>query len=133
MQVEAGVPLQICLSRFNRWVQNLRLEKGVMFPNKQQACSASDESQKLCTFLTWSGNSRFVTAPGLAGTIWNNMEFDLSFFFLFLILVCKNGKSVVKKIRNGVWKNVLVQNFVSFILLSKVLPLFLYFLLCSVF
>ncbi|XP_032419895.1 ERI1 exoribonuclease 2 [Xiphophorus hellerii] len=54
VQVEAGVPLQICLSRFNRWVQNLQLEKGVMFPNKQQACSASDESQKLCTFLTWS-------------------------------------------------------------------------------
>uniref|UniRef100_A0A3B5MJR8 ERI1 exoribonuclease 2 n=1 Tax=Xiphophorus couchianus TaxID=32473 RepID=A0A3B5MJR8_9TELE len=54
VQVEAGVPLQICLSQFNRWVQNLRLEKGVMFPNKQQASSASDESQKLCTFLTWS-------------------------------------------------------------------------------
>ncbi|XP_043971608.1 ERI1 exoribonuclease 2 [Gambusia affinis] len=54
VQVEAGVPLQICLSRFNRWVQNLQLEKGVMFPNKQQTCSASDASQKLCTFLTWS-------------------------------------------------------------------------------
>ncbi|XP_014860885.1 PREDICTED: ERI1 exoribonuclease 2 [Poecilia mexicana] len=54
VQVEAGVPLQICLSRFNRWVQNLQLDKGVMFPNKQQTCSASDASQKLCTFLTWS-------------------------------------------------------------------------------
>ncbi|XP_007549749.1 ERI1 exoribonuclease 2 [Poecilia formosa] len=54
VQVEAGVPLQICLSRFNRWVQNLQLDKGVMFPNKQQTCSASDVSQKLCTFLTWS-------------------------------------------------------------------------------
>ncbi|XP_054912451.1 ERI1 exoribonuclease 2 [Poeciliopsis prolifica] len=54
VQVEAGVPLQICLSRFNRWVQNLQLEKGVMFPKKQQTCSASDASQKLCTFLTWS-------------------------------------------------------------------------------
>ncbi|KAM4750444.1 ERI1 exoribonuclease 2 [Anableps anableps] len=54
VQVEAGVPLQICLSRFNRWVQNLRLEKGVIFPNKQQICSASSPSQKLCTFLTWS-------------------------------------------------------------------------------
>uniref|UniRef100_A0A3Q2PHZ1 ERI1 exoribonuclease 2 n=1 Tax=Fundulus heteroclitus TaxID=8078 RepID=A0A3Q2PHZ1_FUNHE len=53
-QVEAGVPLQICLSRFNRWVQNLQLEKGVMFPNKQQPCSASSPSKKLCTFLTWS-------------------------------------------------------------------------------
>ncbi|KAM4595766.1 ERI1 exoribonuclease 2 [Fundulus diaphanus] len=53
-QVEAGVPLQICLSRFNRWVQNLQLEKGVMFPNKQQPCPASSPSKKLCTFLTWS-------------------------------------------------------------------------------
>uniref|UniRef100_A0A3P9MS50 ERI1 exoribonuclease 2 n=1 Tax=Poecilia reticulata TaxID=8081 RepID=A0A3P9MS50_POERE len=54
VQVETGVPLQICLSRFNRWVQNLQLDKRVMFPNKQQTCSASDASQKLCTFLTWS-------------------------------------------------------------------------------
>nr|XP_054599596.1 ERI1 exoribonuclease 2 isoform X2 [Nothobranchius furzeri] len=54
MQVEAGIPLQICLSRFNRWLQNLQLEKGVTFPNKQQTCSASVSTQKLCTFLTWS-------------------------------------------------------------------------------
>ncbi|XP_047221102.1 ERI1 exoribonuclease 2 [Girardinichthys multiradiatus] len=54
VQVEAGIPLQICLSRFNRWVQNLQLEKGVMFPNKQQTCSAFLPSQKMCTFLTWS-------------------------------------------------------------------------------
>ncbi|MEQ2211873.1 ERI1 exoribonuclease 2 [Xenoophorus captivus] len=54
VQVEAGIPLQICLSRFNRWVQNLQLEKGVMFPNKQQTCSAVPPSQKMCTFLTWS-------------------------------------------------------------------------------
>ncbi|XP_038142779.1 ERI1 exoribonuclease 2 isoform X1 [Cyprinodon tularosa] len=53
-QVESGVPLQICLSRFNRWLQNLRMEKGVMFPNNKQTSSASSPSQKLCTFLTWS-------------------------------------------------------------------------------
>uniref|UniRef100_A0A4W6DKW9 ERI1 exoribonuclease family member 2 n=1 Tax=Lates calcarifer TaxID=8187 RepID=A0A4W6DKW9_LATCA len=55
MQVEAGIPLQICLSRFCRWLQNLQLEKGVVFPNTQQRCSAPSPSQKLCTFLTWSG------------------------------------------------------------------------------
>ncbi|XP_040001313.1 ERI1 exoribonuclease 2 [Xiphias gladius] len=54
MQVEAGIPLQICLSRFCRWLQNLQLERGVVFPNRQQKCSASSPSQKLCTFLTWS-------------------------------------------------------------------------------
>ncbi|XP_040892372.1 ERI1 exoribonuclease 2 [Toxotes jaculatrix] len=54
MQVEAGIPLQICLSRFCRWLQNLQLEMGVVFPNKQQRCSAPSPSQKLCTFLTWS-------------------------------------------------------------------------------
>ncbi|XP_028264834.1 ERI1 exoribonuclease 2 [Parambassis ranga] len=54
MQVEAGIPLQICLSRFTRWLQNLQLERGVVFPNKQQKSSGPLPSQKLCTFLTWS-------------------------------------------------------------------------------
>ncbi|XP_061769526.1 ERI1 exoribonuclease 2 [Nerophis ophidion] len=54
MQVEAGVPLQICLSQFNRWLQKLRLEKGVVFPAHQQTSSSLPPSQKLCAFLTWS-------------------------------------------------------------------------------
>nr|XP_046226696.1 ERI1 exoribonuclease 2 [Scatophagus argus] len=54
MQVEAGIPLQICLSRFSRWLQNLQLSIGVVFPNRQQIPSAPSASQKLCTFLTWS-------------------------------------------------------------------------------
>ncbi|XP_069545736.1 ERI1 exoribonuclease 2 [Brachyistius frenatus] len=54
MQVESGIPLQICLSRFSRWLQNLQLEVGVVFPGKEQKCSASLQSQKMCTFLTWS-------------------------------------------------------------------------------
>uniref|UniRef100_A0A671TQJ2 GRF-type domain-containing protein n=1 Tax=Sparus aurata TaxID=8175 RepID=A0A671TQJ2_SPAAU len=54
MQVEAGIPLQICLSRFSRWLQNLRLNMGVIFSNIQQRTSATTASQKLCTFLTWS-------------------------------------------------------------------------------
>uniref|UniRef100_A0A3P8SSS3 ERI1 exoribonuclease 2 n=1 Tax=Amphiprion percula TaxID=161767 RepID=A0A3P8SSS3_AMPPE len=53
-QVSAGIPLQICLSRFTRWLQNLQLEMEVVFSNKQQRCSAPLPSQKLCTFLTWS-------------------------------------------------------------------------------
>ncbi|XP_073325301.1 ERI1 exoribonuclease 2 [Pagrus major] len=54
MQVEAGIPLQICLSRFSRWLQNLQLNMGVVFTNTQQRPSATTASQKLCTFLTWS-------------------------------------------------------------------------------
>ncbi|XP_072240812.1 ERI1 exoribonuclease 2 [Leuresthes tenuis] len=54
VQVEAGIPLQICLSRFNRWLQNLQLEAGVAFPNKRQAGPAPSPSPKMCAFLTWS-------------------------------------------------------------------------------
>ncbi|XP_034747491.1 ERI1 exoribonuclease 2 [Etheostoma cragini] len=54
MQVEAGIPLQICLSRFSRWLQNMQLEMGVVFPNRQLKSSAPSPSQKRCTFLTWS-------------------------------------------------------------------------------
>ncbi|CAB1430013.1 unnamed protein product [Pleuronectes platessa] len=54
IQVEAGIPLRICLSRFCRWLQTLQLEKGVVFPNKQQNSSPPPASPKLCTFLTWS-------------------------------------------------------------------------------
>lgn len=56
-QVEAGVPLHICLSRFSRWLQKLQLEMGAVFPKKQEMDSAASASQKLCTFLTWSGKS----------------------------------------------------------------------------
>uniref|UniRef100_A0A3Q3EXM3 ERI1 exoribonuclease 2 n=1 Tax=Labrus bergylta TaxID=56723 RepID=A0A3Q3EXM3_9LABR len=54
MQVEAGIPLQICLSRFGRWLQSLKLEKGVVFSDRQQKSSAPSPSQKLCAFVTWS-------------------------------------------------------------------------------
>lgn len=56
MQVEEGIPLQICLSRFTRWLQNLQFKMGVVFPNNQTS-SAPSAPQKLCTFLTWSGKS----------------------------------------------------------------------------
>ncbi|KAL6111007.1 eri2 [Pungitius sinensis] len=53
-QVEAGIPLHICLSRFSRWLQKLQLEMGVVFPNRAQRSSAPSPSQKLCAFVTWS-------------------------------------------------------------------------------
>ncbi|KAF7662370.1 hypothetical protein LDENG_00237430 [Lucifuga dentata] len=53
MQVEAGIPLHICLSRFSRWLQTLQLQMGVVFP-REHVGSASSPSQKPCTFLTWS-------------------------------------------------------------------------------
>uniref|UniRef100_A0A3Q3K5A3 ERI1 exoribonuclease 2 n=1 Tax=Monopterus albus TaxID=43700 RepID=A0A3Q3K5A3_MONAL len=52
--LESGIPLQICLSRFSRWLQKLQLEMGLVLPSRQQRCSAPSPSQKLCTFLTWS-------------------------------------------------------------------------------
>ncbi|XP_034045033.1 ERI1 exoribonuclease 2 [Thalassophryne amazonica] len=48
-QVEAGIPLHICLSRFSRWLQTQQLQMGFGFPNKKLSLS-----QKSCTFLTWS-------------------------------------------------------------------------------
>ncbi|KAK5899011.1 hypothetical protein CesoFtcFv8_008532 [Champsocephalus esox] len=53
-QVEAGIPLQICLSRFNRWLQKVQVEKGLVFPNRQEKSSAPSPSQKPCAFVTWS-------------------------------------------------------------------------------
>ncbi|XP_029910694.1 ERI1 exoribonuclease 2 isoform X2 [Myripristis murdjan] len=52
-QVEAGVPLNICLSQFSRWLQTLQLKLGVVFPGEQTGSSCS-ASPKPCTFLTWS-------------------------------------------------------------------------------
>uniref|UniRef100_A0A3B4AKN8 ERI1 exoribonuclease 2 n=1 Tax=Periophthalmus magnuspinnatus TaxID=409849 RepID=A0A3B4AKN8_9GOBI len=53
-QVEAGVPLQICLSRFNRWLQRLQHQKGLVFSQRQHSIAQPIEAPKLCTFLTWS-------------------------------------------------------------------------------
>ncbi|CAL8330665.1 unnamed protein product [Merluccius merluccius] len=52
-QVEAGVPLHICLSRFSRWLRALQLQKGLAFPGEQPP-SAPSVPQKPCAFLTWS-------------------------------------------------------------------------------
>ncbi|XP_053712565.1 ERI1 exoribonuclease 2 [Synchiropus splendidus] len=52
-QVEAGIPLRICLSQFSRWLQKLQLQMGVAFPSKEKRAPPSSDA-KLCTFLTWS-------------------------------------------------------------------------------
>lgn len=62
-QVEAGIPLHICLSRFSRWLQKLQLEMGVVFPNGPRRSSAPSPSQKPCAFVTWSGTSQLLQAP----------------------------------------------------------------------
>uniref|UniRef100_A0A8C6T6E4 ERI1 exoribonuclease 2 n=1 Tax=Neogobius melanostomus TaxID=47308 RepID=A0A8C6T6E4_9GOBI len=53
-QVEAGLPLHICLSRFSRWLQTLQHQKGLVFPNGHRLTAQPPASHKLCTFLTWS-------------------------------------------------------------------------------
>ncbi|XP_028311496.1 ERI1 exoribonuclease 2 [Gouania willdenowi] len=54
IQVEAGIPLHICLSQFNRWLQTLQHTMGVVFPNEQRNTSAPSATENMCTFLTWS-------------------------------------------------------------------------------
>ncbi|KAK7929631.1 hypothetical protein WMY93_006026 [Mugilogobius chulae] len=53
-QVEAGVPLHICLSRFNRWLVTQQQQKSLVFPNTQHSTAKAPDTPKLCTFLTWS-------------------------------------------------------------------------------
>ncbi|KAI4893591.1 hypothetical protein NFI96_019286 [Prochilodus magdalenae] len=50
-QVEVGLPLRICLSRFARWLHTLQQEKGVVYATDGRSGPASGH---LCTFLTWS-------------------------------------------------------------------------------
>ncbi|XP_058891308.1 ERI1 exoribonuclease 2 isoform X1 [Acipenser ruthenus] len=51
-QVEAGVPLRICLSQFSRWLQKLQQEKNVVFVTDMSGLCAP--SAKPCAFVTWS-------------------------------------------------------------------------------
>ncbi|XP_071976634.1 ERI1 exoribonuclease 2 isoform X2 [Engystomops pustulosus] len=51
-QVDAGVPLKICLSQFSTWIQKLQKERAIVFPGllPTHACA----EQKMCGFVTWS-------------------------------------------------------------------------------
>ncbi|KAF5889827.1 ERI1 exoribonuclease 2, partial [Clarias magur] len=54
-QVEAGLPLQICLSRFTRWLHTLQQDRGMVFPgDNTHTHTAAAGAGKPCAFLTWS-------------------------------------------------------------------------------
>ncbi|XP_022084739.1 ERI1 exoribonuclease 2-like [Acanthaster planci] len=46
-QVESGVPLRVCLSKFSRWLTKQESEKNIAY-------NTGDDGKKLCTFVTWS-------------------------------------------------------------------------------
>lgn len=51
-QVEAGIPLAICLSQFSRWIQKQQQEKKIVFVKEgHQQC---DPGSRPCAFVTWS-------------------------------------------------------------------------------
>ncbi|NXK07459.1 ERI2 exoribonuclease, partial [Herpetotheres cachinnans] len=51
-QVDAGVPLNICLSQFLKWIQKMQKEKKIIFTTDTQSNSTSEA--KACTFVTWT-------------------------------------------------------------------------------
>ncbi|NXE03508.1 ERI2 exoribonuclease, partial [Lophotis ruficrista] len=51
-QVDEGVPLNICLSQFLKWIQNLQKEKKIIF--NADILSNSTSEAKPCTFVTWT-------------------------------------------------------------------------------
>lgn len=52
-QVDEGVPLNICLSQFLKWIQKIQKEKKIIFSTDSQSNSTSEA--KLCAFVTWTG------------------------------------------------------------------------------
>ncbi|XP_010127392.1 PREDICTED: ERI1 exoribonuclease 2, partial [Chlamydotis macqueenii] len=51
-QVDEGVPLNICLSQFLKWIQNIEKEKKIIF--SADVLSNSTSEAKPCTFVTWT-------------------------------------------------------------------------------
>ncbi|XP_035745121.1 ERI1 exoribonuclease 2 [Egretta garzetta] len=51
-QVDEGVPLNICLSQFLKWIQKIQREKKITFSSGIPSHSTSEA--KLCTFVTWT-------------------------------------------------------------------------------
>ncbi|NXI08081.1 ERI2 exoribonuclease, partial [Irena cyanogastra] len=51
-QVDEGVPLNICLSQFLKWIQKIQKEKKIMFTTDSQNNSTSEA--KACAFVTWT-------------------------------------------------------------------------------
>ncbi|XP_062444395.1 ERI1 exoribonuclease 2 [Rhea pennata] len=51
-QVDEGIPLNICLSQFLKWIQKIQKEKKILFNSDIPNHSTSEA--KLCTFVTWT-------------------------------------------------------------------------------
>ncbi|NWH40919.1 ERI2 exoribonuclease, partial [Chloropsis hardwickii] len=51
-QVDKGVPLNICLSQFLKWIQKIQKEKKIMFSTDSQSNSTSEANA--CAFVTWT-------------------------------------------------------------------------------
>ncbi|NXF97575.1 ERI2 exoribonuclease, partial [Eubucco bourcierii] len=51
-QVDEGVPLNICLSQFLKWVEKIQKEKKIIFST--DTLSSSNSAAKACTFVTWT-------------------------------------------------------------------------------
>ncbi|XP_067407100.1 ERI1 exoribonuclease 2 [Emydura macquarii macquarii] len=51
-QVDEGVPLNICLSQFSKWIQKIQKERKIIFNSDVSSHSVSEA--KSCTFVTWS-------------------------------------------------------------------------------
>ncbi|RLW01454.1 hypothetical protein DV515_00007924 [Chloebia gouldiae] len=51
-QVDQGVPLNICLSQFLKWIQKIQKEKKITFSTDSQSNSTSEA--KACAFVTWT-------------------------------------------------------------------------------
>ncbi|NWV56911.1 ERI2 exoribonuclease, partial [Daphoenositta chrysoptera] len=51
-QVDEGVPLNICLSQFLKWIQKIQKEKKIIFSTESQSNSTSEA--KACAFVTWT-------------------------------------------------------------------------------
>ncbi|NXU72997.1 ERI2 exoribonuclease, partial [Oreotrochilus melanogaster] len=51
-QVDEGVPLNICLSQFLKWIHKIQKEKKIIFSSDTTSCSTSDT--KPCAFVTWT-------------------------------------------------------------------------------
>ncbi|NWT18853.1 ERI2 exoribonuclease, partial [Vireo altiloquus] len=51
-QVDEGVPLNICLSQFLKWIEKIQKEKKIIFTTDSQ-CNSTSEA-KACAFVTWT-------------------------------------------------------------------------------
>ncbi|NWH64322.1 ERI2 exoribonuclease, partial [Geococcyx californianus] len=51
-QVDEGVPLNICLSQFLKWIQKIQKEKKIIFGSDTPRRSTSEANP--CTFVTWT-------------------------------------------------------------------------------